>query len=170
MLAWLNIGFCKPGGGQLNLALHKQSSQTSTWSSGRAQASSAVDGIRTGEYYSCDSCTHTHAENNPWWMVDLGQHFLINEVVISNRNGINSRRLRNFKIEISEHGSLNGTMVNPILCAERSDPQPGGSTVSYPCTSGAVQGRYLQIRLMYYEILTLCEVQVFGPYYGMNFP
>ena len=38
-----------------------------------------------------NKCTHTRAENNPWWQVDLGRVEPVAEVNIVNRNEVADR-------------------------------------------------------------------------------
>ena len=64
---------------QSNIALFQPTSESSTFS---GSASNAVDGNRNS-YIS--KCTHTNADNNPWWRVDLGRVEPVAEVNIVNR-------------------------------------------------------------------------------------
>ena len=54
-----------------NVALNKVTKQSSTVYSGNSDR--AVDGNKNTNYASGKSCTHTHDNPSPWWMVDLGQ-------------------------------------------------------------------------------------------------
>ena len=51
----------------------------------------AVDGKRNANYIS-KSCTHTYAESDPWWFVDLGGRYIIKKVIITNRDGYRCRK------------------------------------------------------------------------------
>ena len=72
---------------QSNIALFQPTSQSSTWSNSNP-ASNAVDGNRNS-YIS--KCTHTNADNNPWWRVDLGRVEPVAEVNIVNRDRLPER-------------------------------------------------------------------------------
>ena len=70
---------------QSNIALFQPTSESSTYS---GSASNAVDGNRNS-YIS--KCTHTSADNNPWWRVDLGRVEPVAEVNIVNRDRLPER-------------------------------------------------------------------------------
>ena len=69
-----------------NLALKKDTYQSSTWSDGNnpMTANKAVDGNRD-VYLDSLSCTHTDGETDPFWIVDLGKVYRIGHVSITNR-------------------------------------------------------------------------------------
>ena len=89
---------------EVNVALGKPSTQSSIsrWSIGKTKEEDARggnDGRITGRYG-----FHTNEEENPWWLVDLGRVYLIDQIRISNRHE-QAYRLRHFSIL----GSTNGT-------------------------------------------------------------
>ena len=65
-----------------NVAPGKPTSQSSMGFGGIAAR--GVDG-NTNPQWGGSSCTHTNAEPNPWWAVDLQQSYDIDSVVIYNR-------------------------------------------------------------------------------------
>ena len=65
-----------------NVALGKKSFQSSI--SGIGNAAKAVDGS-TNTFYFSNSCTHTKAESDPWWQVDLAADYNVQEVMLTNR-------------------------------------------------------------------------------------
>ena len=74
---------------QSNIALFKPTIQSSTYRDSRSYpASNAVDGNGDPDI---SKCTHTRADNNPWWRVDLGQVEPVAEVNILNRNSHEDR-------------------------------------------------------------------------------
>lgn len=82
--------------GGKNVALGGKASQISTDNGGEAQR--AIDGNRNGDY-AAGSTTHTAATDNPWWEVDLGQEFPIEEVILSNRTDAGAAsRLSPFRV------------------------------------------------------------------------
>ena len=81
---------------QSNIALSQLTSQSSTYS-GSNPASNAVDGNRDSHI---SKCTHTNADNNPWWRVDLGRVEPVAEVNIVNRHGAQASRLNGAEIRV----------------------------------------------------------------------
>ena len=71
----------------VNMALGQPAYQSSTSQS--AYATRAVDGIAHGVFLK-GSCTHTEANSNPWWAVDLGTQRLVYEIQVANR--VNDRK------------------------------------------------------------------------------
>ena len=65
-----------------NLALGKNAVQSSTDFGGNATR--AVDGDRTSNYKD-GSITHTAESDSPWWYVDLGDAYRVEQVIIWNR-------------------------------------------------------------------------------------
>ena len=76
----------------------KQSSTGWTGNSGKA-----VDG-NSNSNYGGKSCTHTKANRNSWWRVDLGTTRSISTIKIQNRKctGDCGKRLQKFEIQIGD--------------------------------------------------------------------
>ncbi len=72
----------------------RQSSEASGGAPGRA-----VDGDTNGTYTS-GSVTHTTAQRDAWWEVDLGELRLIDRIVVWNRTDCCDERLRAFTIQL----------------------------------------------------------------------
>ncbi|XP_050970356.1 uncharacterized protein LOC127167962 [Labeo rohita] len=137
-----------------NLALKARAVQSSVYSNGNAE--NAVDGNR-GTDYGKGSCTHTTAEFNPWWRVDLGNVYSISKVVITNRGDCCKERLKGAQIRIGYNLENNGN--NNELAATVLTVLDGTKTFEFE----PVNGRYVNIFLPGNdEILTLCEVEVFA--------
>ncbi|XP_066273809.1 uncharacterized protein [Branchiostoma lanceolatum] len=142
----------------VNVALGKTAFQTSTLAY-RGAASFAVDGNSAANYHA-GSCTHTAhmpGEENPSWWVDLGQSYVVDRVVIFNRQDCCSDRINPFNVHIGDSDQVN------------SNPKCGGDhqiNVNQPSISISCQGmkgRYVGVRLPGpLRVLTLCEVQVFS--------
>ncbi|HEV3028568.1 MAG TPA: DUF1549 domain-containing protein, partial [Planctomycetota bacterium] len=84
--------------GAENVALKGRAKQSSTDFGGDARR--ANDGNTNGDY-SANSVSHTSAEDNPWWEVDLGQPRTIDRVVVWNRTDGGeaiSSRTKNYKV------------------------------------------------------------------------
>ena len=79
---------------QSNIALFKPTSESSTYS---GSANNAVDGNRSPYI---NKCTHTRADNNPWWRVDLERVEPVAEVNIVNRGDCCGDRLNGAEIRV----------------------------------------------------------------------
>ena len=87
--------------GGKNVALSGTASQSSTAYEG--EPGRAIDGNRNGDYRTAESTTHTAAEDDPWWELDLGKAGPIDEVLLWNRtDGGDSigRRLAGFQLQL----------------------------------------------------------------------
>ncbi|XP_078603366.1 uncharacterized protein LOC144877331 [Branchiostoma floridae x Branchiostoma japonicum] len=161
-----NDGNCLGGIGSIcevgaNVALGKTAFQTSN----REPASVAVDGnIATN--YDAGSCTHTvgdYGEDNPTWWVDLGQSYVIDRLVIFNRQDCCSERLNPFNIYIGDSDQVS---TNP-RCGGDHQIDVNQPSISVSCQG--MKGRYVGVSLPgSSRILTLCEVQVFSVIYGLT--
>ncbi|XP_078353730.1 uncharacterized protein LOC144638391 [Oculina patagonica] len=137
-----------------NLAFGKQTNQSSTDQGG--VSSRGVDGNSATNYNEA-SCTLTQSENNPWWRVDLGQVEAVSEVYIVNRDSLGNR-LSHFEIRVGTISS-GGGVINPKCGGTYG--VPGGKGLSFFCRP-PLYGRYVTIRSLTNEPLTLCEVEVYS--------
>uniref|UniRef100_K1QSY7 Fucolectin n=1 Tax=Magallana gigas TaxID=29159 RepID=K1QSY7_MAGGI len=140
----------------LGLALGKQTKQSSTYQSYRAEY--AVDGNRGTDFYQ-DKCTHTDpVDTNPWWRVDLLTVYSIKSVRILNRGidsgGDFSNRLRDVTVTVG----LTESDVN-TPCGVFAGPGTASQLVVINCPTSP-QGRFVMISKTT-SVLTLCEVDVF---------
>ncbi|XP_035678075.1 fucolectin-like [Branchiostoma floridae] len=140
----------------VNVALGKPAFQTS--SHPQFPASLAVDG-NTNTDMRAGSCTHTRdypGEDNPTWWVDLGQSYVVDRLIIFNRQDCCSERLNPFNIHIGDSDQVS---TNPQCGGDhRIDVTQPSISVSCP----GMRGRYVAVRLPGpSRILTLCEVRVF---------
>jgi len=84
-----------------NIAINKTTLQSSVSSEG--YSGRAVDGNTDGNYGNA-SVTHTQAEIEPWWQVDLGSIQSITNINIYNRtDNCCISRLSNFYVLVSEN-------------------------------------------------------------------
>jgi hypothetical protein len=82
-----------------NLATKGKATQSSIDYDGPPQL--AIDGNTNGHYFEAKSTTHTRAEDNPWWEVDLGATVAVDRIVIWNRtDGGVGTRLNNFRVVV----------------------------------------------------------------------
>ena len=102
-----------------NVALNKVARQSTTDFEG--VASRAVDGNTDGTYAN-GSQTHTTSQNNPFWEVDLGQEYPIDDVVIWNRTesaGSMASRMDGFTVTV-----MNGSRKKVFESAGHKGPNP----------------------------------------------
>ena len=79
--------------------------QSSTFEGARAHR--AVDGNRDSNYFR-GSCSHTDADRNPWWRVDLGEAYKVTRVSITNRGDCCGERINGVQIRIGNSLGNNG--------------------------------------------------------------
>ena len=77
-----------------------------------AAAYNAIDGNRESDF-SSGSCTHTTAQTNPWWKVDLLESYVVTSVVITNRRDCCVDRINGAEIHIGNSLQDHGT-ANPL--------------------------------------------------------
>ncbi|XP_042321524.1 fucolectin-like [Sceloporus undulatus] len=152
---------CKPGVQEVvpNLAKGRPAFQSSTYEYTKSLAADkAVDGNCHGHLDHVGSCTHTNGDLEPWWYVDLGDHYAIFAVVVKNREECCGERLRGAEIHVGDSVAENGKF-NP-LCGTVMDTSLGSiSTVR----CHGLRGRYVTVIIPgRSEALTLCEVEVYG--------
>lgn len=134
-----------------NLALGKPATQSSTYTGGdgTGPAARAVDGNTDGQFAN-GSVSHTNAESNPWWQVDLGSAVTVNEIEVWNRSE-QAARLSGYRVDVLD---ANGVVV------WTSTPS-GYPTPSEALTTGGVSGRYVKVTVPGTgKILQLAEVIV----------
>lgn len=141
----------------VNIAANRLTNQSTTGWNGSSER--AVDRNLDSRYDGL-SCTHTLAENDPWWRVDLGSSQPVSEVFILNRVAeCCMNRLYNIEIHVGDGLEDYGN----------SNPRCGGlysmatlHKASFYCKPRKT-GRYVNIRLDGNGmILTLCEVEVYS--------
>jgi hypothetical protein len=106
----------------------------------------AVDGNTNGQWGG-GSCTHTNADNQAWWQIDLGKEYEIAKVVIFNRADCCADRNNNLQIRVDDK------LAATILTA-----QVPSNSVDLKC----VRGQIVKIQEPTAMYLTLCEVQIFA--------
>ena len=146
-----------------NIAVGATASQSSTGFGGLAER--AVDGNTDGRY-SNQSVTHTaSSDRNPWWQVDLGEQFAIEEVVLWNRtNQCCTSRLADFTLFVSDDpfdddASIAQLNADPDVTAVFHPGELDGVSVSL---EPGASGRYVRVQKPGGSALSLAEVQIFG--------
>ena len=146
-----------------NLSRGKSATQSSTLSGyPGAVAASAVDGNTDGGFFN-NSVTHTNADANAWWQVDLGSSAAVNSVVLWNRTDCCSNRLSDYWVFVSDTPFL-ATDTPATLQGRANTFNSHQTTMPNPSATVAVgfQGRFVRIQLSGTNNLSLAEVQVFG--------
>ena len=136
-------------------------------------AAYAVDGNTSGLY----TYTLTIDEANPWWQIDLGSSQDISKVRVWNRDKKScpgqacAQELTDFHVFVSDVDFQTISNDPNVL---KDDPAVkayfhsgvGGPVTTFTTldnTSNPIQGRYLRVQLADSGVLSLAEVQVFGP-------
>lgn len=70
--------------GETNVARKGTATQSTTAFEGPAPL--AIDGNTDGHYFDAKSTTHTAQQDRPWWEVDLGDSYRVDQIAIWNRN------------------------------------------------------------------------------------
>lgn len=81
-----------------NLARRGKATQSSTGYLGAAAR--AIDGNTDGNYDQSQSVSHTADEESPWWEVDLGGAFPVEEIAVWNRTDTGGEHLANTRLSI----------------------------------------------------------------------
>lgn len=138
-------------GNNNNLALEGTATQSSTSNGG--VASLAIDGNTNGAW-SDGSVTHTQAEDNAWWALDLGAEYSIDEIKIYNRtDACCTDRLSDFTVFVWD-AEGNRTLRKIITTA----PSP-----SVTISTGGIKAKSLRIKSnLAATALNLAEVEVYG--------
>ncbi|XP_027141984.1 fucolectin-7 [Larimichthys crocea] len=140
-----------------NLALRGRATQSDRYYDAFGAASNAIDGNRDSNFHA-GSCTHTAAQTNPWWRVDLLEPYIVTSIIITNRDSV-PERINGAEIHIGNSLQDNG-VANPVVGVI---PQiAAGRSLKITFTS-RVEGRYVTVLLPGAgRVLTLCEVEVYG--------
>ncbi|XP_070691006.1 uncharacterized protein [Pempheris klunzingeri] len=137
-----------------NVALRGKASQSHT----HAPAYNAIDGNRESNY-AAGSCSHTDAQTNPWWRVDLLESYIVTSVAVTNRGDCCADQINGAEIHIGNSLQDNGA-ANPVVAV--ISHIPAGRSLRITLTSHA-EGRYVTVAVPGSgRILTLCEVEVYG--------
>jgi hypothetical protein len=136
-----------------NVALGKPATQSSDYSS-KYPASNAVDG-------SISNFADTQDSTQPWWQVDTGQSYPIDQIAIYNRSDCCADRLTDYYVFVSDEPfastSLADTLTQPGVWSRHETAQAGRPTVIDVGRSG----RYIRVQLAGSNQLALDEVQAF---------
>lgn len=146
-IAVIIVCSCYASGTAVNLALHKRAAQSSTYANDpNYAASKGVDGYKYDT-----SMFHTDLEDSPWWEVDLGAEYAIDNVIMYNRVGCCQERIAGVQVLLSSDGRhymLVYTHDNYAFRDRRVDV-------------GGLRARFVRIQLPRRDYLHLQEVEVY---------
>ncbi len=144
-----------------NLSLGRPTSQSTTY----APSALAVDGNTDGNFAG-GSVTHTLGEASPWWEVDLGAVKAISDIKLFNRTDCCGGRLNNYYIFVSDVPFVStdpmATQAQTGVGSFFQNFVEGGVPSQYLRPVGR-SGRYVRVQLRDTGILSIAEVQVWGP-------
>ncbi|MCW5892739.1 MAG: discoidin domain-containing protein [bacterium] len=125
-------------------------------------ASNAIDGDIDGNWAN-ESVAHSFFTNKPYWQVDLGNSFALEELELWNRTDCCAARLQNFDVFVSDNPFVSTdpavTAMQPGVLRIHQGPAPGRVFASPINRSG----RYIRIQLLgSSDPLQLAEVLVYG--------
>jgi hypothetical protein len=157
---WDQAGKNSPVGPLVNVAAGGTATQSSTYQS-YTDASRAIDGNSDGNFFHY-SVTHTNADYQAWWQVDLGAPYAIDTVNVWNRNDCCPDRLSNFYILVSDQPFASNNLSSVLSQSGVTGYYVAGQG-GYP-TAQTIQrtGRYVRVQLTGTNYLSLAEVEVLG--------
>lgn len=135
-----------------NLARGKPARQSSTGFGGAAAR--ATDG-RTDGVYNAGSVTHTQLEAG-WLEVDLGEPVAVGTVVVHNRTDCCAERLQGARVELAAEPC---TTAAPLA----SQTVTGPDAKAVLTFTGAPAARYLCVRHLKPQYLSVAEVEAYAP-------
>lgn len=159
-----------------NLALFRSAYATQSSTSGSAAAALAADNNTDGTLTN-GSVMQTQSESTPWWQIDLGSVQAVSKIRVWNRNNVGCaiascmNQLTDFYVFITEQDPA--TLSNDPNVLKNT---PGVVTYFHQGVGGRVttfrtldatftpfRGRYVRVQLASQGVLSLAEVQLFGP-------
>ena len=144
-----------------NIALGRTATQSSTYGDG--VASLAIDGNMSGTSPWSADLQHTNNELTPWWEIDLGTDYIIDNLNIFNRSDKLQARLNNFYVFISKTPFSSDISLTNLI-ADTSLTQyffAGPAGLQENITLNA-EGRYVRVQLSGSGILHMSELEVIG--------
>lgn len=146
--AWVLVlvAAAAPAGAAVNLAAGRPTMQSSTYPGGAHGSERGVDGAKYDS-----SLFHTNADAYPWWEVDLGQAYAIDNVTLYNRVNCCEERVQGIQVWLS----LDGVAYDLVF-------ENGGQVFrNRRADVGGLSARYVRVALPRREYLHLQEVEVY---------
>jgi hypothetical protein len=109
---WMNLAEVEVFSGGVNVASGKTVTGNSLYGA-QFPHSNLVDGNKT-------NFAHTNNEAVEWFLIDLGQAYEIEKVVIHNRLDCCQGRLRNTKIQLSKSSDMTSPKESRVITAEEA--------------------------------------------------
>ncbi|MGS0526930.1 galactose-binding domain-containing protein [Zobellia nedashkovskayae] len=150
-----------------NVAALGTALQSSTYGDGTAFF--AIDGNQEGTTasYNKADLQHTEREDYPWWELDLGSDYLLENLVIYNRSDSNQSRLQNFYVFVSQSPFPDGSSLEELRDnGEVTEYYFGGAAGAQEVIALNSEGRYVRIELSGNGIIHMAEVEIMGCYLG----
>ncbi len=148
-----------------NLAVRGTATQSSTYSHRTGtdyfSATQAIDGDLSGSNVA-GSLSHTQAEAEAWWELDLGRVVNIDTIRLWNRTDCCANRLSDFHVLVSAQPFGSTDLSITRAQAGVTDIATVGVAGRQTDINVATQGRYVRVQLSGNNFLQLAEVQVFG--------
>ena len=149
-----------------NVALGQPTIQSSTLTAGviTGSSSKAVDGDTNGIFFttptSSSSVSATLSENQPWWQVDLGATYLLEEIKFYNRTD-GTDRTRDCHVMVSNLPFSQGSLSSAQNQSDYVEFIPG--LVGSPSIlTPNVEGRYIRVQLDGAGYLLVAEFEAMG--------
>jgi len=143
-----------------NVAQGQTATSSSTGWGG--SAARAVDGNTDGTYAN-NSVTHTLADAQAWWQVDLGQLRAVQSIQLFNRTDCCVARLSNFFVFVSETDMSGRTLAqlqaDPAVARVQVATLNGADSITLALVA---KGRFVKVQLEGANYLSLAEVRVLG--------
>ena len=127
-----------------------------------APAERAVDGNSNSNWGGA-SCTATNAVpagRKQWWRVDMQQEIVVTSLVAAGRADCCEERTQGYTIFVGNEEP--GNLEKNAVCVQDQPNLPKGGLVQTINCNSPVRGRYVYFVVPAGQVLTLCEVQVFG--------
>jgi hypothetical protein len=125
-------------------------------------AARAVDGNTDGTYAN-NSVTHTLADAQAWWQVDLGQLRAVQSIQLFNRTDCCVTRLSSFFVFVAATDMSGLTLAqlqaDPAVARLKVATLNGADSIALPLVA---QGRFVKVQLEGASYLSLAEVRVLG--------
>jgi hypothetical protein len=142
-----------------NLAAGRSATQSSTFEGNTADR--AVDGNTDSNLWD-GSVSHTDANPQAWWQVDLGAVYPLFTINVWNRTDCCSQRLADFYVFVSDVPFTSTDLTTTLNQAGVSAYYTAGVASAVTTINVNRTGRYVRIQLSGTNFLQLAEVEVFG--------
>ncbi len=145
-----------------NVALNGTASLSSDYGGGGGEAELAIDGNTNGDWFTDFSIASTGWEVQPYWELDLGGSFNIEDINIWNRTDCCADALSDYYVLVSEQPFVSDDL-NTVLAQAGVVSLQQSETAGTPSTIPVgLSGRFIRIQSNATGFITLAEVEVMG--------